>query len=109
MNPELAWMVGVIRTGWKARFVVRPAASPSNTSRPRWRWLRSQFRDEPQNLLGHLPWDGDLGHLEGDIAAVAHDLLDILESVQRTRIARSFPALQCRIWVKRVVLSAEPP
>jgi len=20
-----------------------------------------------------LPWDGDLGHLEGDIAAVAHD------------------------------------
>ncbi len=27
MNPELAWMVGVIRTGWKARFVVRPAAA----------------------------------------------------------------------------------
>jgi hypothetical protein len=23
--------------------------------------------------LEHLPWDGDLGHLEGDIAAVAHD------------------------------------
>src|SRR6266699_1167795 len=43
-------------------------------SRWRWWWLRPQFRDEPQNLLEHLPWDGDLGHLEGDIAAVAHDL-----------------------------------
>ena len=26
------------------------------------------------NLLEHLPWDGDLGHLEGDVAAVADDL-----------------------------------
>src|SRR5256884_5220907 len=46
----------------------------SNVSRWRWWWLRPQFRDEPQNLLEHLPWDGDLGHLEDDIAAVADDL-----------------------------------
>src|SRR5262245_59875153 len=43
----------------------------SNVSRWRWWWLRPQFRDEPQNLLEHLPCDGDLGHLEDDIAAVA--------------------------------------
>ena len=50
-------------------------ASASRRSRS-WRWsrLRPQFRDEPQNLLEHLPWDGDLGHLEGHIAAVAHHL-----------------------------------
>src|SRR6516165_3026527 len=55
-------------------------ARPSNVLRSRgWR-LRPQFRDEPQNLLEHLPWDGDLGHLEGDIAAVAHDFAPILIS-----------------------------
>jgi hypothetical protein len=32
-----------------------------------------QFSDEPQNLLEHLPWDGDLRHLE-DVASVAHHL-----------------------------------
>ena len=26
------------------------------------------------NLLAHLPWEGHLDHLEGDVAAVAHDL-----------------------------------
>jgi hypothetical protein len=41
----------------------------SNVSSSRWWRLRPQFRDEPQNLLEHLPWDGDLGHLEDDIAA----------------------------------------
>src|SRR5499427_9470057 len=46
----------------------------SNVLRWRWWWLRPQFRDEPQNLLEHLPWDGDLGHLEDNIAAVAHYL-----------------------------------
>ena len=35
---------------------------------------RSQFCDQPQNLLEHLPWDSDLGHLEDDVTAVAHDL-----------------------------------
>jgi hypothetical protein len=30
----------------------------------------------PQNLLEHLPSDGDLGHLEGDIAAVAYHEYD---------------------------------
>jgi hypothetical protein len=27
-----------------------------------------------KSLLEHLPWDGDLGHLEGNIAAVADDI-----------------------------------
>ena len=31
----------------------------------RGRWLRPQFPDQPQNLLEHLRWNGDLGHLEG--------------------------------------------
>jgi hypothetical protein len=35
-------------------------------SRWRWWWLRSQFCDQPQNLLEHLPWDSDLGHLEDE-------------------------------------------
>src|SRR5215831_3499026 len=38
-------------------------ARPSNVLRWRWWRLRPQFRDEPENLLEHLPWDGDLGHL----------------------------------------------
>jgi hypothetical protein len=32
------------------------------------------FRDQPQNFLEHLPLNGDLGHLEGDLASVAHQL-----------------------------------
>ena len=44
-------------------------ARPSNVLRQRWWWLRPLFRDEPQNLLEHWPWDGDLGDLEGNIAA----------------------------------------
>jgi hypothetical protein len=44
---------------------------------------------EPQNLLEHLPWDGDLGHLEGDTAAVAHDLRADMERGQMIRIASS--------------------
>jgi len=36
--------------------------------------LRPQFPDQPQNLLEHLPWNGDLGHLEDEIATVADDL-----------------------------------
>src|SRR5262249_47948995 len=58
----------------------------------RWWWLRPQFRDEPQNLLEHLPWDGDLAHLEGDIAAVAHDLRADLDSACPWRRARAAPA-----------------
>ena len=30
--------------------------------------------DERQNLLKQLPWDGDLGDLEGDTASMADDL-----------------------------------
>ena len=58
----------------------------SNVSRWRWWWLRPQFRDEPQNLLEHLPCDGDLGHLEDNIAAVAHDFrTDLDQLVLQTR------------------------
>jgi hypothetical protein len=46
------------------------------------------FRDKPQNLLEHQPWDCDLGHLEHDVTTVAHHLgadLDqiLLEGGQR--------------------------
>src|SRR6516165_2008812 len=58
----------------------------SNVSRWRRWWLRPQFRDEPQNLLEHLPCDGDLGHLEDNIAAVAHHLrADLDQLVLQTR------------------------
>src|SRR5262250_3445982 len=58
----------------------------SNVSCWRWWWLRPQFRDETQNLLEHLPCDGDLGHLEDDIAAVAHHLrADLDQLVLQTR------------------------
>jgi hypothetical protein len=28
MSPEMAWMVGIFRTGWKTRFELWPAAIP---------------------------------------------------------------------------------
>jgi hypothetical protein len=56
------------------------------------------LRDEPQNLLEHLPCDGDLGHLEDDIAAVAHDFradLDqlVLQACQYVRTMYASHAL----------------
>src|SRR6516162_61778 len=60
----------------------------SNVLRWRWWWLRPQFRDEPQNLLEHLPWDGDLGHLEDNIAAVAHYLRADLDRLRRRQRAQ---------------------
>src|SRR5215831_18410615 len=58
----------------------------SNVSRWRRWWLRPQFHDQPQNLLEHLPCDGDLGHLEDNIAAVAHRLrADLDQLVLQTR------------------------
>ena len=36
--------------------------------------LRPQFCNQPQNLLEQLPLNGDLGHLEGNGAAVTADL-----------------------------------
>ena len=36
--------------------------------------LRPQFPDQPQNLLEHLPCNGDLGHLEDEIATLTDDL-----------------------------------
>jgi hypothetical protein len=70
-GPDLAIILGIWAHSSR-RLLLN--AWPSIVSRWRRRWLRPQLRDEPQYLLEHLPWDGDLGHLEGDIAAVAHDL-----------------------------------
>ena len=58
----------------------------SNTARPsasgrRRRRLRPQFGDQSQNLLEHLSWDGDLGHLERDVAAVADNLCADLDQL----------------------------
>jgi hypothetical protein len=39
-----------------------------------------QLCNQPQNLPEHLPRNGDLGHLEGDDAAIADDLGTILIS-----------------------------
>src|SRR6516164_3575003 len=91
-----------------------------NVSRWRWWWLRPQFRNEPQYLLEHLPWNRDLGHLEGDMATVAHDLrtnLDrlLLQARQRpvldwlgvASMRRKFPRLQASAWSwRRTALAA---
>jgi hypothetical protein len=70
----------------------------SSVSRWRWWWLRAQFRDEPQISLEHLPWDGDLRHLEGDVAAVANDLRAELD--QLFLKARQRPVLN-RFWCRQ--------
>ena len=36
--------------------------------------LRPQLCNQPQNLLEQLPGNGDLGHREGNAAAMADDL-----------------------------------
>ncbi len=40
----------------------------------RWIRWRPQLRDQPQYLGEQISRDSNLGHLEGDVAAVAHDL-----------------------------------
>jgi hypothetical protein len=39
----------------------------------RWGWPWSQSIDQPQNLLAQFLRHRDLGHLEYDVAAMAHD------------------------------------
>jgi hypothetical protein len=52
------------------------------------------FSDEPQDLLEHLPWHRDLGHLDRDVAAIADDLgADIDQLLPQTRQG---PRLRCR-------------
>ena len=63
-----------------------------------WRRLRPQFCDEAQNLLEHLLWDGNLGHLEGDVTAVAHDLRADFD--QLLPQARQRPVLD-RLWRRK--------
>jgi hypothetical protein len=49
-------------------------ARQSNTSRGRWIGRRTLFRDQPQDGSEQMLGDGDPGHLEGEVAAVADDL-----------------------------------
>ena len=46
---------------------------PARSSRSRIR-RRPQFADQLQDLGEQAPWNRDLGHLEGNIAAVADEL-----------------------------------
>jgi hypothetical protein len=41
--------------------------------------------------LEHLPWDGDLGHLEDNIAAVAHYLRADLDQTCPSRSSATSP------------------
>src|SRR6516162_2899690 len=80
----------------------------SNVSRWRWWWLRPWLRDQPQNLLEHLPCDGDLGHLEDNIAAVAHHLrADLDQLVLQTRQRPVLDRLRRR-WPFQTLISCPP-
>src|SRR5262249_58825024 len=107
-NPNACSRVGSGHFPWHLDVLLLSVALECTTSSvSRWRgWrLRPQFRDEAQNLLEHLPCDGDLGHLEDNIAAVAHYLradLDelVLQACQRPvpdRLRRRQRA-QARLW-----------
>src|SRR6516164_10842871 len=52
---------------------------------------------EPQNLLEHLPCDGDPGHLEDNIAAVAHGLRADLDQLV-LQVSWSRTALAANVW-----------
>jgi len=43
-----------------------------------WGWLRSEPVDAVQDVGEQVTRDGDLGHLEDDVAAMAHDLRSVL-------------------------------
>lgn len=66
-------------------------------SRRRWRWLRPQFGDQPQDLGEHHLRHGDLGHLESDIAAVADELgADLDQLLPQAGQRPLFDLLRCR-------------
>jgi len=44
--------------------------------------------NQSQNLLEHLPWDGDLGHLEGDVGQRL--VLDWLGRCERAQEVANF-------------------
>ena len=59
----------------------------------RWGWPWSHSIDQPQNLLEQFLRHRDLGHLEDDVAAMAHDLgVDLDELLPQ---ARQRPLLDC--------------
>ncbi len=70
-TPEDADLV-VIKTHLSRGFRWN-TCQPNTSRRRRIRW-RPQLRDQPQYLGEQISRDSDLGHLEGDVAAVAHDL-----------------------------------
>jgi hypothetical protein len=45
------------------------------------RQLLPHFGNEPQNLLEHMPWDSDFGHLAGELAAAARQLATDLDQL----------------------------
>ena len=70
-TPEDADLV-VIKTHLSRGF--RWNTCQLNTSRGRRIGRRPQLRDAPQDVGEEIFRDSNLGHLEGDVAAVAHDL-----------------------------------
>ncbi|HEX3495583.1 MAG TPA: hypothetical protein VHT02_00150 [Methylocella sp.] len=65
-------LIGVIKTHVSRGFRWN-TCQPNTLRRRRIRW-RPQLRDRPQYLGEQISRDSDLGHLEGDVAAVAHHL-----------------------------------
>ena len=47
----------------------------------RWGWSWSQPVDQPQDFLEQFPRHRDLGHLEDDVAGMAHDLSPDLDEL----------------------------
>ena len=61
------------------------------------------MRDQPQYLLEHLSWDGDLRHLEDDIASVAHHLrADLDQLLLQARQRPALDRLRCCKRAKKV-------
>ena len=87
---------------------------PPACSRRRGRWLRPQFGDQLKDLGEQHPRNGDLGHLKGDIAAVADELratmgphvVDILKF--GLSVVLDFPAntVSYRGWMRSMITKA---
>jgi hypothetical protein len=61
-------------------------AQRTNALRGRWIRWRSKFGNQPQDVGKQISRDGDLGHLESDVAPMADDLrADLDELLLQTR------------------------
>ena len=86
MNPEPSWTFALLPRSGKTA------------------WRRG--RDQAQNLLEHLQWDGDLGHLERDVAAVADDLRTDLDQPLLQARQRPVPDRSGRRQLRQVFRSS---